>query len=81
MYSGRYLFTGKEKYTDKEAGGQKRTKSSEINVASSEIINTYRRYEHFADFHAPEFTSIAVTLWNLNNEDWRAQNGKMEDNR
>lgn len=34
------------------------------------IINTYRRYEHLSDFHAPEFTSNAsefhVTLWNLN---------------
>lgn len=34
------------------------------------IINTYRRYEHPSDFHAPEFTSNAsefhVTLWNLN---------------
>ena len=34
------------------------------------IINTYRRYEPFSDFHAPEFTSNAsefhVTLWNLN---------------
>ena len=34
------------------------------------IINTYRRYEHLSDYHAPEFTSNAsefhVTLWNLN---------------
>lgn len=34
------------------------------------IINTYRRYEHFSDYHAPAFTSNAsefhVTLWNLN---------------
>lgn len=36
------------------------------------IINTYRRYEHLSDYHAPEFTSNAsefhVTLWNLNYE-------------
>lgn len=36
------------------------------------IINTYRRYEHLSNFHAPEFTSNAsefhVTLWNLNYE-------------
>lgn len=36
------------------------------------IINTYRRYEHLSDYHAPEFTSNAsefhVTLWNLNFE-------------
>lgn len=36
------------------------------------IINTYRRYEHFSDYHAPEFTSNAsefhVILWNLNYE-------------
>ena len=34
------------------------------------IINTYRRYEHLSDYHAPAFTSNAsefhVTLWNLN---------------
>ena len=34
------------------------------------IINTYRRYEHLSDYHAPKFTSNAsefhVTLWNLN---------------
>ena len=34
------------------------------------IINTYRRYEHLSDYHAPVFTSNAsefhVTLWNLN---------------
>ncbi len=37
------------------------------------ILNTYRRYEHLSDYHAPEFTSNAsefhVTLWNLNFED------------
>lgn len=37
------------------------------------IINTYKSYEHLADYHAPEFTSNAsefhVTLWNLNFED------------
>lgn len=36
------------------------------------IINTYRRYEHLLDFHAPKFTSNAsefhVILWNLNYE-------------
>lgn len=36
------------------------------------IINTYRRYEHLSDYHAPAFTSNAsefhVTLWNLNLE-------------
>ena len=36
------------------------------------MINTYRRYEHLSDYHAPKFTSNAsefhVTLWNLNYE-------------
>lgn len=36
------------------------------------IINTYRRYEHLSDYHAPAFTSNAsefhVTLWNLSYE-------------
>lgn len=36
------------------------------------IINTYRRYEHLSDYHAPKFTSNAsefhVTLWNLSYE-------------
>lgn len=37
------------------------------------IINTYKQYEHFANYRAPEFTSNAsefhVMLWNLNFKD------------
>ncbi len=37
------------------------------------IINTYKQYEHFASYRAPEFTSNAsefhVMLWNLNFKD------------
>ena len=37
------------------------------------IINTYKHYERFSDYHTPEFTSNAsefhVTLWNLNFDD------------
>lgn len=47
------------------------------------IINTYRRYEHLSDYHAPEFTSNAsefhVTLWNLNYKGERME-GRTPDN-
>lgn len=37
------------------------------------IINTYKHYERFSDYHTPEFPSNAsefhVTLWNLNFDD------------
>ena len=52
------------------------------------IIDAYKRYERFPNYHAPEFSSNAsefhVTLWNLNYEQFLkdvAKEGKSSQKR